>query len=100
MARKRAPASLFALAIDGGVLLNARAQLEHSLVTRVARALGVAAELLFIGAPLPPALRTRAMARLDDAAAEAAARFHAPPSRSAIVQSSAAGRSRGRRKKM
>ncbi len=100
MLTKRARSSPFALAINGAVLLNARAQLRSSLVTRVARALGVGSELLFIGFPLTRAEQVRAMARLDDAAAEAAARIQASPSRSATLQSSVNGRSRVRRKKM
>jgi hypothetical protein len=100
MSRKRTHSSPFALAIDGGVLLNARAQLDPSLVSRLAQALAVSPDQLFIGTRLPAAEQARALARLDDAAAEAAARIHGTPSRSAPAQSSVSGRSRHARKKM
>jgi hypothetical protein len=100
MPRKRAHSAPIALAIDGGVLLNARAQLDPSLVSRVALALGVRADALFIGTRLTPAQEAQTLARLDDAAAEAAARIQGATSRSAAAQSSAADRSRSTRKKM
>jgi hypothetical protein len=100
MPRKRAHSAPIALAIDGGVLLNARAQLAPSLVTRLAVALGVTAEALFIGSRLTPAQEAQTLARLDDAAAEAIARIQGATWRSAAAQSSAADRSRRPRKKM
>ncbi len=100
MPRKRAHSAPIALAIDGGVLLNARAQLDPSLVSRVASALGVSAEALFIGSRLTPAQEAQTLARLDDAAAEAAARIQGASPRSATAQSSAGGRSRSAGKKM
>ena len=96
MPRKRTQAAPFALAIDGGVLLNARAQLDPKLVSRLAQALAVSPEELFIGTRLPAAQLAKTLARLDDAAAEVAARIHG----SASEQSSASDRSRVARKKM
>ncbi|MEO7036694.1 MAG: hypothetical protein ABI548_22295 [Polyangiaceae bacterium] len=95
MPRKRAQAAPFALAIDGGVLLNARAQLDPKLVSRLAQALAVSPEELFIGARLPASQLAKTLARLDDAAAEVAARIQG----SASEQSSTSDRSRAARKK-
>jgi hypothetical protein len=100
MPKKRTHSAPFALAIDGGVLLNAGAQLDPRLVSRLAQALAVSPDQLFIGTRLPVAERARTLARLDDAAAEAAARIQGAPSRSAAAQSSVSGRSRRTRKKM
>jgi hypothetical protein len=76
MPRKRTHSAPFALAIDGGVLLNARAQLDPSLVSRLAQALAVSPDQLFIGTRLAAAQQAQVLARLDDAAAEATARIH------------------------
>jgi hypothetical protein len=100
MPRKRTPSAPFALAIDGGVLLNARAQLDPTLVSRLAQALAVSPDQLFIGTRLPAAEQARTLARLDDAAAEAAARIQGASTRSAAAKSSASDRSRRTRKKM
>jgi hypothetical protein len=100
MPKKRTHLAPFALAIDGSVLLNARAQLDPSLVSRLAQALRVNPDQLFIGTRLDSVQRTQALARLDDAAAEAAARIHGSAQRSAAAQSSVSGRSRSTRKKM
>ena len=96
MPRKRTQSAPFALAIDGGVLLNARAQLDPKLVSRLAQALAVSPEELFIGTRLPAAQLAKTLARLDDAAAEVAARIQG----SSAEQSSASNRSRSGRKKM
>jgi len=100
MPKKHAHSAPFALAIDGGVLLNARAQLDPALVSRLAQALAVTPDQLFIGTRLPNAERARTLARLDDAAAEAAARIQGTSTRSASAQSSVSDRSRRTRKKM
>ncbi|HEX3851645.1 MAG TPA: hypothetical protein VHW01_11810 [Polyangiaceae bacterium] len=100
MPQKRTHSAPFALAIDGGVLLNARAQLDPTLVSRLAQALAVRPDQLFIGTRLPAPERARTLARLDDAAAEAAARIQGASSRAAAAQSSASDRSRRARKKM
>lgn len=100
MPKKRTHSAPFALAIDGGVLLNAGAQLDPTLVSRLAQALAISPDQLFIGIRLPAAEHVRTMARLDDAAAEAAARIQGASSRAATTQSSASGRSRRSRKKM
>ncbi len=100
MPTKRTHSAPFALAIDGGVLLNAGAQLDPTLVSRLAQALAVRPDQLFIGTRLPAAERARTLARLDDAAAEAAARIQGAASRAAPTQSSVSGRSRRSRKKV
>ena len=46
-------------------------------LARVAEALSVRPADLFIGTSLPPAQRAQALSRMDDAAAEAAARIQA-----------------------
>jgi hypothetical protein len=86
-----------ALALDGALLLDESAQLDPSLVARVAAALSVAPSALFIGTRLPAAERAEALDRFDDAAAEAAARLHAVRLR---AKSSARGRSRKTYKKV
>ncbi|MEP7052071.1 MAG: hypothetical protein ABJB12_17030 [Pseudomonadota bacterium] len=96
MPKKRPQSAPFALAIDGGVLLNARPQLDPKLVSRLARALAVSPEELFIGTRLPAVHLTRALSRLDDAAAEVAARIHG----SFSEKSSSLSRSRAARKKV
>ena len=93
---KRIPSAPFALAIDGGVLLNARAQLDPKLVSRLAQALAVSPEEPFIGTRLPTPQLAKALARLDDAAAEVAARIQG----SSTEQSSTSNRSRASRKKV
>ena len=100
MPKKRTQSAPFALAIDGGVLLNAGAQLDPTLVSRLAQALAISPDQLFIGIRLPAAEQVRTMARLDDAAAEAAARIQGASSRAATTKSSASGRSRRSRKKV
>jgi hypothetical protein len=100
MPQKRTHSAPFALAIDGGVLLNARAQLDPTLVSRLAQALAVSPDQLFIGTRLPKAERARTLARLDDAAAEAAARIQGASARSAAAKSSVSDGSRRTRKKV
>jgi hypothetical protein len=100
MPKKRTHSTPFALAIDGSVLLNARAQLDPKLVSRLAQALAVSPDHLFIGTRMAPTDQARALSRLDDAAAEAAARIHGAPARPAAAQSSASGRSRRTPKKV
>src|SRR5450432_178448 len=65
MPKKSTHSAPFALAIDGGVLLNAGAQLDPTLVSRLAQALGVSPDQLFIGTRLPAVERERTLARLD-----------------------------------
>ena len=100
MAKKRTHSAPFALALDGGVLLSARAQLDPALLLRLAQALSVRPDQLFIGTRLAAPQLAQTLARLEDAAAEAAARIQASASRSAGAQSSATDRSRGSRKKV
>ena len=76
MPRKRTSSAPLALALDGSLLLNASGRLEPTLVSQLARALSVRPEDVFVGTRLPPAQRTVALNRFDDAAAEAAARIH------------------------
>jgi hypothetical protein len=75
MPRKRTHCAPLALALDGSVLLNVSARLDPATLARVAHALAVKPADLFIGTSLPPAQRAQALARIDDAAAEAAARI-------------------------
>lgn len=84
-----------ALALDGSLLLNASAQLDPALFAKLAQALSVRPSELFIGRRLPPAQRTEALHRFDDAAAEAAARIHG-----LSAQSSSRGRLRKTNKKV
>ena len=86
-----------ALALDGSLLLDESAQLAPSLVAQVASALSVAPSALFIGTRLPSAERAEALKRVDDAAAEAAARIVALRMR---AKSSTRGRSRKTYKKV
>ena len=65
-----------ALALDGSLLLNASSQLDPALFAKLAQALSVAPSELFIGTRLPPAQRSAALNRFDNAVAEAAARIH------------------------
>jgi len=96
MPKKRTPsAPPLALALDGGLLLNAASQLEPALFAKLAQALSVRPSELFVGTRLPPAQRIQALTRFDDAAAEAAARIHG-----LSAQSSSKGRSRKRHKKV
>ena len=89
MAKKRTlSAPPLALALDGSLLLNAGAQLDPALTAKLAQALSVSPSELFIGTRLPPTQRSQALGRLDDAAAEAAARIHG-----LSTQSSTRGRS-------
>ncbi len=97
MPRKRTSSAPLALGLDGSLLLDESAQLEPSLVSQVAAALAVPAGSLFIATRLPAVERAEALNRLDDAAAEAAARIHALRLR---AKSSARGRSRKTYKKV
>jgi len=94
MPKKRSHSAPLALALDGGLLLEVSARLAPALVTKLAKALSVRPSELFVGTRLPPAQRTQALNRLDDAAAEAAARIHG-----LSAQSSSRGRSRKAYKK-
>ena len=76
MASKRTPSAPFALALDGSLLLNVSGQLDATLMSRLAEALSSAPGDVFVATRLPPAQRAEALNRLDDAAAEAAARIH------------------------
>jgi len=84
-----------ALALDGSLLLNASSQLDPALFAKLAQALSVPPSELFIGTRLPPAQRSDALNRFDDAVAEAAARIHGLG-----AQSSSRGRSRKTYKKV
>jgi hypothetical protein len=84
-----------ALALDGSLLLNASAQLDPILFARLAEALSVHPSDLFVATRLPPAQRSQALERFDDAAAEAAARIHG-----LSPQSSTRGRLRKTHKKV
>jgi hypothetical protein len=75
MPRKRTHCAPLALSLDGSVLLNVSARLDRTTLARVAEALAVNPADLFIGTSLPPAQRAQALSRIDDAAAEAAARI-------------------------
>ena len=97
MPRKRTHSAPLALALDGDLLLDESAQLEPSLVSKLAAALSVAPGSLFIGTRLATAERAEALSRIDDAAAEAAARIVALRLR---AKSSAPGRSRKTYKKV
>jgi len=77
MPRKRAPCAPLALALDGSVLLNVSPLLDAATLTRLAGALAVSPELLFVGTAVPEAHRAQVLARIDDAAAEVAARIQA-----------------------
>ena len=95
MPKKRSHSAPLALALDGGLLLEVSARLAPALVTKLAKALSVRPSELFVGTRLPPAQRTQALIRLDDAAAEAAARIHG-----LSAQSSSRSRSRKAYKKV
>ncbi len=82
MPRKRTHCAPLALALDGSVLLNVSARLDPATLARVAQLLAVKPADLFIGTTLPPAQRLQALARIDDAAAEAAARIQGEASAS------------------
>ena len=94
MPKKRSHSAPLALALDGGLLLEVSARLAPALVTKLAKALSVRPSELFVATRLSPAQRTQALNRLDDAAAEAAARIHG-----LSAQSSSRGRSRKAYKK-
>ena len=94
MPKKRSHSAPLALALDGSLLLEVSARLDSALVTKLARALSVRPSELFVATRLSPAQRTQALNRLDDAAAEAAARIHG-----LSAQSSSRGRSRKADKK-
>jgi hypothetical protein len=95
MARKRTQSAPFALALDGSLLLNVTGRLNAALLSRLAEALSVKADDVFVGSRLPPARRAETLARLDDAGAEAAARIHG-----LTAQSSSRGRSQKTYKKV
>jgi len=84
-----------ALALDGSLLLNASGQIDPALFAKLAQALSVRPSELFVGTRLPPAQRSQALDRLDDAGAEAAARIHGLG-----AQSSSRNRSRKTYKKV
>jgi len=84
-----------ALALDGSLLLNAAGQIDPALFAKLAQALSVTPNDLFIGTRLPPAQRDQTLNRFDDAAAEAAARIHG-----LSAQSSSRGRLRKTHKKV
>jgi hypothetical protein len=75
MPRKRTHCAPLALALDGSVLLNVSAKLDPAVLARVAEILAVKPAELFIGTFLPTAQRAQALSRIDDAAAEVAARI-------------------------
>ncbi|HWZ87499.1 MAG TPA: hypothetical protein VNW92_01580 [Polyangiaceae bacterium] len=77
MPRKRTHCAPLALALDGSVWLNVAYRLDAPTLARVAQSLHVKPADLFIGTSLPPAQRAQALTRIDDAAAEAAARIQA-----------------------
>ena len=76
MPPKRTHSAPLALALDGSLLLNASSQLEPALVAKVAQALHVPVAEVFIATRLLSKQRSETLTRLDDAAAEAAARIH------------------------
>ena len=76
MVRKRTHSAPLALTLDGSLLLNASGRLPTELVLQLAVTLSVAPGDVFVGTRLPLAQRTETLSRLDDAAAEAAARIH------------------------
>jgi hypothetical protein len=84
-----------ALTLDGSLLLNTAGQLDPALFAKLAQALSVQPSDLFVGTRLSPAQRSQALERLDDAAAEAAARIHG-----LSAQSSTRNRSRKTYKKV
>lgn len=77
MARKRTPGAPLALALDGSVLLNVSSLLDAATVAKVATALSVDPSALFIGTAVPAPHRAQVLTRIDDAAAEVAARIQA-----------------------
>ena len=64
------------MALDGSLLLNACPRLNAALVAKVAKALDVPPAELFIATRLPRKELRQTLIRIDDAAAEAAARIH------------------------
>jgi hypothetical protein len=96
MPRKRTQsAPPLALALDGSLLLNAAGQVDPVLFAKLAQALAIRPSELFVGRRLSPVQRSEALHRLDDAAAEAAARIHG-----LSAQSSSRGRLRKANKKV
>jgi hypothetical protein len=95
MPRKRTHCAPLALALDGSLWLNVSARLDAPTLLRVAQALAVEPGDLFIGTSLPPAQRAQVLARIDDAAAEAAARIQG---QAASVASSASARTRRKKR--
>lgn len=92
MPRERAHRAPLALTLDGSLLLNLSTRLDSATLSRVAQALGVRPADLFIGTSLPSAQRKQALSRVDDAAAEAAARIQG------AVSSPASARPRRRKR--
>jgi len=76
MSPKRTHSAPLALALDGSLLLDASPRLDAALVAQVARALAVPSTEVFIATRLAAKERRQTLIRLDDAAAEAAARIH------------------------
>lgn len=95
MGRKRSHSAPLALTFDGGLLLNRSSQIPPKLVVKLAQALAVRPDELFLGTRLLANPRRGALIRLDDAAAEAAARIHG-----LSAKSSTADRSRKAHKKV
>ena len=86
MSPNRSHSPPLAMALDGSLLLNASPRLDAALVAKVAKALDVSPAELFIATRLPPKERRQTLVRIDDAAAEAAARIHG----AAVTSTSAA----------
>jgi hypothetical protein len=84
MPRKRNHSAPLALALDGSVWLNVSSRIDRATLARVAQELAVAPSELFIGTSLPAAQRAQALTRIDDAAAEAAARIQGEASSLAV----------------
>lgn len=72
MAKRREHPAALAAASDGSLLLNRVSELPEALRRRLMAELGTA---VFVGVALDPHAAKRAMARLDDAAAEVSARL-------------------------
>src|SRR5450755_991694 len=98
MPRKRTHCAPLALALDGSLWLNVSARLDAPTLLRVAQELAVAPADLFIATSLPPAQRAQVLVRIDDAAAEAAARIQGQAASVASASASASARSRRKRR--
>lgn len=84
MPRKRNHSAPLALALDGSVWLNVSSRVDPATLARVAQVLAVAPSEVFIGTSLPTAERAQVLTRIDDAAAEAAARIQGGASSVAV----------------